>query len=110
MKFLVPLASDKERQVEALLEKLCQKFDGTRGTLSFLIFFFDHSLDLKYSKEVMFCISLLPFSSEKSIAKFVLYFKSYKELLYDNEVCSMVGQIVEKVLTHFHFFVLIFWS
>jgi hypothetical protein len=77
------LIADKERQGDAFIHKLCQKFDGT--------------LSVTFAKEIMFCISLLSFQSEKSISKFVSYFKNFKEFLYDAEFCSIVGEIVEKV-------------
>lgn len=80
---MIPLIADKERHVDALIDKLCQKFDGT--------------INSSTAKEIMFCISLLSFSSEKSISKFVSYFKNFKEFLYDAEFCSIVGEIVEKV-------------
>jgi hypothetical protein len=72
-----------------LIDKLCQRFDGT--------------LSVAFAKEIMFCISLLSLNSEKSISKFVSYFKGFKEFLYDAEFCSIVGEIVEKVRIFLHF-------
>ena len=73
---------NKDRQVESLVEKLCNRFTKTD--------------DVKSWRDISYCLSNLPFTGEKPVKKLVDSSKSYKSIMHDAEVYENFSLIVAK--------------
>ncbi|XP_018677159.2 condensin-1 complex subunit CAP-D2 isoform X1 [Musa acuminata AAA Group] len=80
MQFLIN-SIKKDRQMEALVEKLCNRFSGVS--------------DVKQWKHIAYCLSQLTFS-EKGLKKLVGSFKAYEHSLCDDSVMDHFRSIVSK--------------
>lgn len=74
---------DKERQAENVIEKLCQRFRLTTEERSW--------------RDIAFCLSLLPYRSERSIKKLVDALPFYQDKLYVPEVYQRFAEILAKM-------------
>ena len=76
MKFIFEFIK-KEKQMESLIEKLCARFR--------------HSDDLRHSRDLSFCLSLISFSGDRSLKKLAEAFPFYQDKLVDEKVlCNFV--------------------
>ncbi|VDC02883.1 unnamed protein product [Peniophora sp. CBMAI 1063] len=73
---------EKERQAESIIEKLCQHFKLAP--------------DARRWRDIAFCLSLLPFRSEKSLKKLIEGLPHYKDKLHDEGVYSRFVEILAK--------------
>lgn len=80
-KFLLNFIN-KDRQAESLVEKLCQRFTKSDQETQW--------------RDIAYCLSLLPYSTEKTIKKLIEMKKVYKNLLHDDEVYDSFTQILSK--------------
>ena len=71
----------KDKQGDALVEKLCQRFASSEDPTQW--------------RNVAFCLAQLPIS-EKGVRKFAESFKLYKNALGDNETAETIGGILVK--------------
>jgi condensin complex subunit 1 len=74
---------EKEKQAESIVEKLCQRFRLTE--------------DARQWRDIAFCLSLLPFKSERSVKKLIEGLPFYRDKLHDKEVYSRFKEILVKV-------------
>ena len=74
---------DKERQTENVIEKLCQRFRLTTEERSW--------------RDIAYCLSLLPYRSERSIKKLVDALPFYQDKLYVPEVHQRFTEILTKM-------------
>lgn len=74
---------DKERQAENVIEKLCQRFRLTTQERSW--------------RDIAFCLSLLPYRSERSIKKLVDALPFYRDKLYVPDVFQCFSEILGKM-------------
>lgn len=74
---------DKERQAENVIEKLCQRFRLTTEERSW--------------RDIAYCLSLLPYRSERSIKKLVDALPFYQDKLYVPEVHQRFTEILTKM-------------
>jgi len=81
MKILFSLI-DKEKQVESLISKLCQRMQQTDDTLAW--------------QRIMYCIGLLNIT-DKAFKKFSECFRFYKDALGDQIVCDTINVILDKI-------------
>lgn len=82
MKFIFTFI-DKERQAENVIEKLCQRFRLTT--------------EERQWRDIAFCLSLLPYRSERSIKKLVDGLPFYQDKLYHPEVYKRFTEILAKI-------------
>ncbi|KAG2258225.1 hypothetical protein Bca52824_077519 [Brassica carinata] len=121
MQFLIG-SIKKDKQMEALVEKLCNRFSGVTGMLGLMI----HSYtcyglyrkhirykstptlaDTKQWEYISYSLSLLTFT-EKGIKKLIDSFKSYEHALAEDLVTENFRSIINKVrLTHAILFILL---
>ncbi|KAJ4490288.1 non-SMC mitotic condensation complex subunit 1-domain-containing protein [Lentinula aciculospora] len=73
---------EKEKQAESIVEKLCQRFRLTD--------------DPRQWRDIAFCLSLLPYKSEKSVKKIVEGLPFYRDKLYEEGVFGRFQEILGK--------------
>ena len=74
---------DKEKQAEAIVEKLCQRFRIATETRQW--------------RDIAFCLSLLPFKSDKSMKKLEEALPLYQDKLVEPKVFARMNEILVKV-------------
>ncbi|GAA99455.1 uncharacterized protein L969DRAFT_93915 [Mixia osmundae IAM 14324] len=73
---------DKEKQAEAIVEKLCQRYKLLT--------------EARQWRDVAFCLSLLPYKSERSVRKLVECLPLYRDVLHEPEVFARFTEIAAK--------------
>lgn len=73
----------QEKQAENIVEKLCQRFRLTD--------------DPRQWRDIAYCLSLLPYKSEKSVKKIVEGLPFYRDKLYEEGVFERFQEILQKV-------------
>ncbi|KAJ2935084.1 hypothetical protein H1R20_g2056, partial [Candolleomyces eurysporus] len=73
---------EKEKQAEAIVEKLCQRFRLTE--------------EPRQWRDIAFCLSLLPFKSERSVKKLIEGLQFYRDKLHEPKVFERFQQILDK--------------
>ncbi|KAK4053237.1 condensin complex non-SMC subunit Cnd1 [Microbotryomycetes sp. JL221] len=81
MKFIFNFI-DKKKEVETIVEKLCQRFQM--------------STDERQWRDIAYCLSLLPFNSELSVKKLVEGLPFYQDKLHEEEVFKRFTEILTK--------------
>ncbi|WFD31737.1 condensin complex non-SMC subunit Cnd1 [Malassezia sp. CBS 17886] len=82
MKFIFTFI-DKERQAENVVEKLCQRFRLTT--------------EERQWRDIAYCLSLLPYRSERSVRKLVDALPLYQDKLFQPEVYKRFTEILGKM-------------
>ncbi|KAG8832801.1 Condensin complex subunit [Serendipita sp. 399] len=77
---------EKEKQAENLVEKLCQRFRDTT--------------DEKQWRNIAFCLSLLPYKSERSLKKLIEALPFYQDKLREQTVYERFTEILQKARTN----------
>ncbi|KAH9478251.1 Condensin complex subunit 1 [Psilocybe cubensis] len=73
---------EKEKQAESLVEKLCQRFRLTE--------------EPRQWRNIAFCLSLLPFKSERSVKKLIEGLQFYRDKLHEPAVFERFTEILAK--------------
>ncbi|KAJ9119099.1 hypothetical protein QFC22_003590 [Naganishia vaughanmartiniae] len=73
---------EKDRQAESIVEKLCQRFRLATGERQW--------------RDIAFCLSLLPFKSERSVKKLIEGLEFYKDKLHEETVYKRFNEILVK--------------
>ena len=73
----------KEKQAESIVEKLCQRFRLSEDTRQW--------------RDIAFCLSLLPFKSERSVKKLIEGLSFYRDKLHEEGVYARFQEILVKV-------------
>ncbi|KAF8644919.1 hypothetical protein AX16_008201 [Volvariella volvacea WC 439] len=73
---------DKEKQAENIVEKLCQRFRLTE--------------DPRQWRDIAYCLSLLPFKSDRSIKKLIEGLQYYRDKLHEAVVYERFTEILAK--------------
>ncbi|KZT37014.1 hypothetical protein SISSUDRAFT_988305 [Sistotremastrum suecicum HHB10207 ss-3] len=73
---------EKEKQAENIVEKLCQRFRLVD--------------DPRQWRDIAFCLSLLPFKSERSVKKLIDGLPFYQDKLHEEAVYSRFNEILQK--------------
>ena len=73
----------QEKQAENIVEKLCQRFRLSE--------------DPRQWRDIAFCLSLLPFKSERSVKKLIEGFQFYRDKLHEPQVYEKFTEILAKV-------------
>ncbi|KAI0000131.1 non-SMC mitotic condensation complex subunit 1-domain-containing protein [Russula compacta] len=73
---------EKEKQAESIVDKLCQRFRLTEDTRQW--------------RDIAFCLSLLPFKSERSVKKLVEGLPLYRDKLHEEGVYARFQEILVK--------------
>ncbi|KAG8987690.1 Condensin complex subunit [Tulasnella sp. JGI-2019a] len=73
---------EKEKQAESIVEKLCQRFRLTD--------------EPRQWQDIAFCLSILPFKSERSVRKLIEGLPFYQDKLHDEEVFTRFNEILTK--------------
>lgn len=73
---------DKEKQAENVIDKLCQRFRLTSAERQW--------------RDIAFCLSLLPYKSERSVKKLIDGLPFYQDKLHDETVYRRFVEIVAK--------------
>ncbi|KAF8155920.1 non-SMC mitotic condensation complex subunit 1-domain-containing protein [Crassisporium funariophilum] len=73
---------EKEKQAESIVEKLCQRFRLTE--------------DPRQWRDIAFCLSLLPFKSERSVKKLIEGLQFYRDKLHEPKVFEKFTEILVK--------------
>ncbi|KAL6299950.1 non-SMC mitotic condensation complex subunit 1-domain-containing protein [Sparassis latifolia] len=73
---------EKEKQAENIVEKLCQRFHLSE--------------DPRQWRDIAFCLSLLPFKSERSVKKLIEGLQFYRDKLHEEAVYSRFQEILTK--------------
>lgn len=73
----------QERQAENIVEKLCQRFRLSE--------------DPRQWRDIAFCMSLLPFKSERSVKKLIEGLQFYRDKLHEQTVFDRFADILNKV-------------
>ena len=73
----------QEKQAESIVEKLCQRFRLSE--------------DPRQWRDVAFCLSLLPFKSERSVKKLIEGLPFYQDKLHEETVFARFSEILGKV-------------
>ncbi|KAI7859019.1 armadillo-type protein [Circinella umbellata] len=74
--------AEKEKQAENVVDKLCQRFTNTE--------------DERIWRDIAFCLSLLPFKSERSVRKLLEGLPSYQDKLHIESVHKSFQEIILK--------------
>ncbi|PIA18386.1 ARM repeat-containing protein [Coemansia reversa NRRL 1564] len=82
MKFLFDFIK-KDRQTDNVVEKLCQRFRNTTDT--------------RQCRDIAYCMTLLPFKSERSLRRLMDGLPSYQDKLADDAVYKLFADIATKV-------------
>ncbi|KAF4564796.1 Condensin complex subunit [Pleurotus pulmonarius] len=77
---------EKEKQAENIVEKLCQRFRLTE--------------DSRQWRDIAFCLSLLPFKSERSVKKLIEGLPNYRDKLHEEVVYQRFTEILQKARTN----------
>jgi condensin complex subunit 1 len=75
--------TSQEKQAESIVEKLCQRFRLTEDTRQW--------------RDIAFCLSLLPFKSERSVKKLIEGLPFYRDKLHEKVVYERFQEILVKV-------------
>lgn len=75
--------SKQEKQAEAIVEKLCQRFRL--------------SMEPRQWRDIAYCLSLLPFKSERSVKKLIEGLPFYQDKLHEETVFNRFNEILVKV-------------
>ena len=81
MKFIFKFI-EKEKQAENIIEKLCQRFRLSNNERQW--------------RDVSYCLSLLPYKSDKSIKKLIEGLPYYQDKLYEEVVFKRLNEIMIK--------------
>lgn len=73
---------EQEKQAENIVEKLCQRFRLSE--------------DPRQWRDIAFCLSLLPFKSEKSVKKLIDGLQYYRDKLHEEGVFTRFQEILTK--------------
>lgn len=73
----------QEKQAESIVEKLCQRFRLSE--------------DPRQWRDIAFCLSLLPFKSERSVKKLIEGLQFYRDKLHEETVYARFQEILAKV-------------
>ena len=73
----------QEKQAENIVEKLCQRFRLSE--------------DPRQWRDIAFCLSLLPFKSERSVKKLIEGLQFYRDKLHEETVFNRFTEILAKV-------------
>ncbi|CAO1629165.1 unnamed protein product [Parajaminaea phylloscopi] len=73
---------DKEKQAENVVEKLCQRFRLTSAERQW--------------RDIAYCLSLLPYKSERSVKKLIEGLPCYQDKLYDEVIYRRFVEIIAK--------------
>ena len=73
----------QEKQTENIVEKLIMRFKNADND--------------RQCRDIAFCLSLLPFSSEKSIKKLIDGMPHYQDKLYEHTVWKHFQEVLSKV-------------
>jgi condensin complex subunit 1 len=74
----------QEKQAEQIIEKLCQRFKLSGN-------------DERQWRDIAFCLSMLPFKSDRSITRLVEALPEYQDKLYEPKVYARFQEILNKV-------------
>ncbi|KJA17627.1 hypothetical protein HYPSUDRAFT_146327 [Hypholoma sublateritium FD-334 SS-4] len=77
---------EKEKQAENVVEKLCQRFRLSE--------------DPRQWRDIAFCLSLLPFKSERSVKKLIEGLQFYRDKLHEPVVFERFTEILTKARTN----------
>ncbi|KAG8907136.1 Condensin complex subunit [Tulasnella sp. 403] len=77
---------EKEKQAESIVEKLCQRFRLTE--------------EPRQWQDIAFCLSLLPFKSERSVKKLIEGLPFYQDKLHNEAVFARFSEILAKARTN----------
>ena len=75
-------ACSEEKQAESIVDKLCQRFRLSE--------------DARQWRDIAFCLSLLPFKSEKSVKKLIDGLQHYRDKLHEEGVFLRFQEILTK--------------
>jgi condensin complex subunit 1 len=78
----------QEKQAENIVEKLCQRFRLSE--------------DARQWRDIAFCLSLLPFKSERSVKKLIEGLQFYRDKLHEETVFNRFAEILAKVYFSLH--------
>lgn len=81
MKFVFEFIK-KEKQMENLIEKLCSRFRL--------------SDELRHSRDLSYCLSLISFSGERSLKKLITNFQLYQDKLFDEIILGNFVEILQR--------------
>ena len=73
----------QEKQAENIVEKLCQRFRLSE--------------EPRQWHDIAYCLSLLPFKSDRSVKKLIEGLQFYRDKLHDEEVFARFQEILVKV-------------
>ena len=73
----------QEKQAENIVEKLCQRFRLSE--------------DPRQWRDIAFCLSLLPFKSDRSVKKLIEGLQYYRDKLHEETVYARFQEILTKV-------------
>lgn len=73
----------QEKQAESIVDKLCQRFRLSE--------------DPRQWRDIAFCLSLLPFKSERSVKKLIDGLQFYRDKLHEKVVYERFTEILAKV-------------
>ncbi|KZT24887.1 hypothetical protein NEOLEDRAFT_1156610 [Neolentinus lepideus HHB14362 ss-1] len=73
---------EKEKQAENIVEKLCQRFRLSE--------------EPRQWRDIAFCLSLLPFKSERSVKKLIEGLQFYRDKLHEETVFAYFSEILSK--------------
>ncbi|KAJ1981931.1 condensin complex non-SMC subunit Cnd1 [Dimargaris xerosporica] len=82
MRFLFDFIKDKERQIENIVDKLCQRFRNTD--------------DIRQWRDIAFCLALMPYRSERSFKRLLDGFPHYHDKLTEEPVYKALVDIATK--------------
>jgi hypothetical protein len=80
---LILILNNQEKQAESIVEKLCQRFRLSE--------------DPRQWRDLAYCLSLLPFKSERSVKKLIEGLQSYRDKLHEPGVYNRFTEILVKV-------------
>ncbi|KAF9919096.1 Condensin complex subunit [Lobosporangium transversale] len=80
MRFLFELL--KEKNMESMTEKLCQRFKNTDEPRGW--------------RDIAFCLSMLPFKTEKSFKRLLEGFPNYQDKVHEEQVFKYLSDIIAK--------------
>ncbi|TFK21598.1 hypothetical protein FA15DRAFT_672413 [Coprinopsis marcescibilis] len=81
MKFIFSFI-EKDKQAESIIEKLCQRFKSSE--------------DPRQWRDIAYCLSLLPFKSDKSVKKLIEGLQHYRDKLHEKGVYDRFQEILTK--------------
>ncbi|KAF9276148.1 Condensin complex subunit [Mortierella alpina] len=80
MRFLFELI--KEKNMESMIEKLCQRFKNTDEPRGW--------------RDIAFCLSMLPFKTERSFKRLLEGFPNYQDKVHEEQVFKYLSDIISK--------------